>query len=93
MIVIIVLPWEQLIFSSEGEETVADIVGERVVKGCIIDYPVQSGGTSRFKIKPRKTYRLRYIQVYADFEAQLQRGQQISLGQLELPIGLVTQGI
>ncbi len=89
VIVIIVLLLGAAYFQlREGEETgVADIVGERVVKGCIIDYPVQSGGTSRFKIKTQeKTYRLRYIQVYADFEAQLQRGQQISLqGQLELP--------
>jgi competence protein ComEC len=71
----------------EGERPEAADIGERVIQGLIIDYPVQSEGSSRFKIKTKeKCSWLRYVQVYADFEADLQRGQQVRLqGELKFP--------
>lgn len=71
----------------EGEKPEAADIGERVIESLIIDYPVQSEGTSRFRIKTKEECSwLRHIQVYADFEADLKRGQQVRLqGELEFP--------
>lgn len=70
-----------------GAQPLAANPGETTIKGFILDYPIQSEGKTRFRIKTEESMaQLKYLQVYCDFAAEVKRGQQVSLqGQVEVP--------
>ncbi len=61
--------------------------GERAISGVIKDYPVRKAGHTGFLLETAETNpHFQYIQVYCEFSADLNRGEQVTLqGDLEVP--------